>query len=49
MNTVQVKQFSGLINYINVLKRNFYTAGQKLPQEQWPGLSGNIMDDMHLL
>ena len=31
MYTVQFKQSSGLNKYINVLERNFYAAGQKLP------------------
>ena len=31
MYTVQLKQSSGLNKYINVLERNFYAAGQKLP------------------
>ena len=31
MYTVQPKQSSGLNKYINILERNFYAAGQKLP------------------
>ena len=29
---VQLKQSSGLSKYMNVLERNFYAAGQNLPQ-----------------